>query len=61
MRAEIGLIVEWSASVTAGDDWWVIDTQDVLLDYIVDTLQSNANYDRVDLKVESYAAKALDG
>jgi hypothetical protein len=59
MKTEITLTVEWEVSEISGDDR-IIDSQETLLDYIVGTLESNANFDRVDLKVINCSAKELD-
>jgi len=51
MRSKIELIVDWEASEVSGDDR-VIGTQGDLLDYIQGTLESNANFDHVTLKIK---------
>ena len=59
MRCEVGLIINWDASEVSGDDR-IINTQEELLEYIIGTLESNACYDRVSLKVENHGVKELD-
>jgi len=53
MMCEVGLIIDWEVSEISSDDR-VIDTQEALLEYIIGTLESNACFDHVSLKVKNH-------
>jgi len=57
MRCEIGLIIEWNKCDT-GDIQ--IKTVDDVMEYIQVLVESNAQFDRVDLSVENIGAREID-
>jgi hypothetical protein len=59
MTAEIILTIDWEKSEVSGDDR-VIETKGDLLEYIVGILQSNANYDHVELKIADAAISEVN-
>jgi len=59
MRSKIELIIDWEKSEISGDDT-VIDSPGVLLGYIEGTLESNANFDRVDLSIKDSSITEME-
>jgi len=59
MRCEVGLVIEWE--VSEGSDGSSIQTMADVMDYIQNTVESNALFDHIGMSVVNAAVKELDG
>jgi len=59
MRCEVGLVIEWEKS--EGSDGSSIQTAGDVMDYIQNTVESNALFDHIKMSVASAGVKELDG
>jgi len=57
MRCEVGLIIEWSKCDT-GDI--AIESVDDVMEYVQAAIESNAQFEHLDLSVENIGARELD-
>ena len=57
MRCEVGLIIEWEKS--EGSDGSSIQAIEDVMDYIQNTVESNALFDHIGMSVKNAAVKDL--
>ena len=58
MRCEVGLVIEWEKS--EGSDGSSIQTKADVMNYVQNTVESNAQFDHIEMSVKNAAVKVLD-
>jgi len=57
MRCEVGLVIEWEKS--EGSDGSIIQTAADVMEYVQNTVESNALFDGIEMSVKNAAVKDL--